>query len=159
MPLDAPLVLAGVARPVDVTVLLKPAAVRDSGIKSGGAATELPMLDHPPSTGVTPALPARGVVVGVEPAAVPDHAGADVPPPDVVFVHGDETPLPELVVAGAVVDPANGFDDVEDVILLNPCSAARMPASTPSRTAELVSVSALCVRRVMEGALGAGGWP
>jgi hypothetical protein len=160
---DATLGVVGAARPVEVIELLKPiAAGRDSGRSNGGAATESPMLDQPPSTGVIVTGAGRGVVtdvVGVVPVGVVGHAGADVPLAG-VLVHGDETPprVELLVVVGAVVE-VNGFDDGEAVILLKPCSAALIPASTPSRTAVPVSLNALCVRCVIDGALGGAGWP
>jgi hypothetical protein len=148
-------------RPVEVIELLNPVvAGRDSGRSSGGAATEVLMLDQPPSMGDTVTALGRAAVAGAVFVGVAGQAGADDGLLVAVFVHGEETPpRAEFVVAAGFADAVNGFDDAEPVILLKPCSAARIPASTPSLTAVPVSLNAFCVRCATDGALGAAGWP
>jgi hypothetical protein len=145
---------------VPVIELSKPVAVgRDSGTTSGGAATEVPMLDQPPSTGVTATGAERDAGAGPAPAGGAGHAGAEVVPLVGVLVHGDETPLlVGLLAALGFADVVIGLADGEAVMFLKPCSAALTPALNPSRTAVPVSLIAFCVRCVIEGALGAGGW-
>lgn len=158
---DAILGEVGAERPVEVVDGLKPVVVGAWGIKSGGAATAVPMLDQPPSMGDMVTVLGRTVVGGMVFVGVEGQAGAADGFPVVVFVQGDETPpRAALVVAFGVAGAANGLDlGAGAVALLKPCSAARMPASTPSRIAVPVSLNAFCVRWLIDGALGATGWP
>ncbi len=112
----------------------------DCGIKSGGAATDEPMLDQPAVVAVVVAL--------LPVATMPGAAGFDcqfgaggaalgLP------AQGDETPL-GAVALGAAVDVANGFDD--DNCWDNCWLVARTPASKPSFSAAPDCVMAACVR-------------
>ena len=109
----------------------------DCGIKSGGAATEEPMLDQPAVVVV--------VVAGLLPVAtIPGGAGFDCQfgaggAAPGLPAHGDETPV-GAVALGAAVDVANGF--VDDNCWL----VARTPASKPSFSAAPDCVMAACVR-------------
>jgi hypothetical protein len=114
----------------------------DSGINSGGGAIAVPMLVQPPLMAVTPAAlrvvaaPTAGEFVG-QPGAAEVAVG--------VVGQGDATPprAVPLVVPVFVDVAANGFDDVAWLPPRESWSfAARMPASTPSRTAVPVSENA-----------------
>lgn len=115
----------------------------DCGINSGGAAIDVPMLVQPPSMATGPEA--------LRTADAPDDAGLDAQlggaevALGVVDQGGAETPLADPVfVLGLVVEVANGFDE-------ETCwFAARMPASTPSRSAVPVSVNALRARSGIE---------
>ena len=100
----------------------------DCGIKSGGAVIEVPMLVHPPFTAATFVGVARGTgaldVVGL----FVQLGGAEV--------------APELVGH----DGAALLGEPEVVSGKSCWFAARMPASTPSRSAVPVPVNAFCAR-------------
>ncbi len=114
----------------------------DCGFNSGGAAIAVPMLVQPPLMAVTPAVPR---VVAVPAAGGFDgHAGAAEVAVGVVG-QGDVTPPRAVlfVVPAFVVVAANGFDDIAWLLPRESWSfAARMPASTPSRSAVPVSGNA-----------------
>jgi hypothetical protein len=119
---DATLGKLAVERTLDVVVaLLKLDAVVGIGVISkGGAATEVPMLVHPPSTGVTLGAAARVVVAGMVLLGLAGQLGADEPGP-AVFAQGDETPpRGELLGAPLPVDEVNGLDVAWPLAVLKP---------------------------------------
>jgi hypothetical protein len=111
------------------------------------------MLVQPPFTGVMFELAISDELnVPLLTAGVVGQLGAELPEIELValepeftgaLLHGDDTPF-RVELGGVLVDDgeANGLETCP-LTLLTPCSAARMPASTPSRTAFVVSLKAL----------------
>jgi hypothetical protein len=141
--------------------------VDDPGISSRGGATPVPILVQPPFTDVIAGLvvseemevpPLNPGVVGQLGDAVPESVLEPVEPEFAgVLLHGDDTAFRVELLGAVVVDgEANGFETCP-LTLLIPCSAARMPASTPSRSELVVSLNALWARSLTDDPIGVTG--
>jgi hypothetical protein len=111
--------------------------IGDCGINRGGGAMAAPMLVQPPSIATMPEEPLRPVVTLGEVEFDVQLGGAEVALGVVGQGGAEMLRVDPVFVVGVVVEDVNGFD--EEICWF----AARMPASTPSRSAVPVSENAL----------------